>query len=173
MRRNGLFAIRAAAVLLALSMPAFAQDEGRGIGTAIAGPAFHLPAGVSVERQDVHISIYSVRLTYVFKSATRQTVHFSFAMPEMPVDAAEDLARSIRTRKPRGWPPIRSRPTMRLSRQRGRPAVDMAAADGRCSTAGRRRQLLDAGVPLLSGFDGGRSDLVTAAGSRQSSGRAA
>src|SRR3546814_20103900 len=46
---------------------------------------------MSVERLEVHISIRSVRLAYVFKSATRQTVHFSFALPEMPVDAGPDL----------------------------------------------------------------------------------
>ena len=52
MRCNGLAAIHGAALLLALAMPAFAQDEGRGIGYAIAGPVFHLPAGVSVELSD-------------------------------------------------------------------------------------------------------------------------
>src|SRR3546814_2469775 len=54
-------------------------------------PIFTLPAGMSVELLEVHISIRSVRLAYVFKSATRQTVHFSFALPEMPVDAGPDL----------------------------------------------------------------------------------
>src|SRR3546814_1675907 len=71
--------------------PALEQDEGRGIGYVATGPIFTLPAGMSVEWLEVHISIRSVRLAYVFKSATRQTVHFSFALPEMPVDAGPDL----------------------------------------------------------------------------------
>src|SRR3546814_10624614 len=70
------------AVALAAT-PALAQDEGRGIGYVATGPIFTLPAGMSVERLEVHISIRSVRLAYVFKSATRQTVHFSFALPEI------------------------------------------------------------------------------------------
>lgn len=157
MRRNGFFAIRAAAVLLALSMPAFAQDEGRGIGTAIAGPAFHLPAGVSVERQDVHISTYSVRLTYVFKSAAQQTVHFSFAMPEMPVDASEDLA-ALDTDSEAAGLAADTQPANYLSLSvsvDGQPLTPgghgRALLDGKDVT----RQLLDAGVPLLSGFDTG------------------
>src|SRR3546814_8709889 len=64
------------AVALAAT-PALAQDEGRGIGYVATGPIFTLPADMSVERLEVHISIRSVRLAYVFKSATRQTVHFS------------------------------------------------------------------------------------------------
>ena len=47
--------------------PALAEGEGRGIGYAAIGPAFDLPAGISVERQDVYVSLRSVRLTYVFK----------------------------------------------------------------------------------------------------------
>lgn len=156
MRRNGFFAIRAAAVLLALSMPAFAQDEGRGIGTAIAGPVFHLPSGVSVERQDVHISTYSVRLTYVFKSATRQTVHFSFAMPEMPVDADPDIAMLDEGSEAAG---------LAADTQPANYLDLSVSVDGRKLTLGGHgrallegkdvtRQLLDAGVPLLSGPDG-------------------
>lgn len=75
MKRVGLLAL-CAAVLLALSVPAPAQDEGRGIGTAIVGPAFHLPADVSVERQDVYISIYSVRLACPQSSVSAMTPRF-------------------------------------------------------------------------------------------------
>src|SRR3546814_14340201 len=78
------------AVALAAT-PALAQDAGRGIGYVATGPIFTLPAGMSVERLEVHISIRSVRPAYVFKSATRQTVTLSFALPEMPVDAGPDL----------------------------------------------------------------------------------
>lgn len=156
MRRNGLAAFCGAILLLAPSVPAFAQDEGRGIGTAIAGPAFHLPAGVSVERQDVHISTYSVRLTYVFKSATRQTVHFSFAMPEMPVDAGEDLA-ALDTDSEAAGLAADTQPAnyvgLSVSVEGREPALTghgRALLDGKDVT----RRLLDAGVPLLSGFDG-------------------
>lgn len=155
MRCVGLFALCGAA-LLALAAPAPAQDEGRGIGTAVAGPAFHLPSGVSVERQDVYISIYSVRLTYVFRSAARQTVHFTFAMPEMPVDAAEDLA-ALDTDSEVAGLAADTQPANYLSlsvRVNGQPLTlgghGRALLDGKDVT----RQLLDAGVPLLSGPDG-------------------
>ncbi len=155
MRHGGLFAL-CAAVLLTLVVPALAQDEGRGIGTAIAGPVFHLPSGVSVERQDVHISIHTIRLTYVFKSATQQTVHFSFAMPEMPVDAAEDLA-ALDTDSEAAGLAADTQPAnyMNLSvRVNGRPVA--LGGHGRALLGGKdvTRQLLDTGVPLLSGFDG-------------------
>src|SRR3546814_17124501 len=75
--------------------PALEQDEGRGIGYVATGPIFTLPAGMSVERLEVHISIRSVRLAYVFKSATRQTVHFSLALPERPVDAGRSEGRRV------------------------------------------------------------------------------
>lgn len=156
MTRNGLASICGAVLLLALAMPAFAQDEGRGIGTAVADPIFHLPTGVSVERQDVYISIYSVKLTYVFKSATQQTLHFSFAMPEMPVDAAEDLA-ALDTDSEAAGLAADTQPANYLSltvRVNGQPLTPgghgRALIDGKDVT----RQLLDAGVPLLSGFDG-------------------
>ncbi|MBN9243908.1 MAG: DUF4424 family protein [Mesorhizobium sp.] len=156
MTRNGLASICGAVLLLVLAMPAFAQDEGRGIGIAVAGPAFHLPSGVSVERQDVSISIYSVKLTYVFKSATQQTVHFTFAMPEMPVDAAEDLA-ALDTDSEAAGLAADTRPANYMSLSvsvNGQPLTPgghgRALLDGKDVT----RQLLDAGVPLLSGFDG-------------------
>ncbi len=155
MKHTGFFALCAAA-LLALSAPAFAQDEGRGIGYAIAGPVFNLPAGVSVERQEVHISIYSVQLAYVFKSAARQSVHFSFAMPEMPVDAAEDLAALDEDSEAAGLA-ADTRPANYLSlsvsvdgREPALTGHGWALLDGKDVT----RQLLDAGVPLLSGFGG-------------------
>jgi hypothetical protein len=143
-------------LFLALTTPALAQDEGRGIGTAIAGPVFNLPSGVSVERQDVYISIYSVRLTYVFRSAARQRLNFSFAMPEMPVDAAEDLA-ALDTDSEAAGLAADTQPANYLSlsvRVGGQPLTPgghgRALLDGKDVT----RQLLDAGVPLLSGFDG-------------------
>lgn len=156
MKHAGFSAICGAAVLLALGAPAPAQDEGRGIGYAIAGPAFHLPAGVSVERQEVHISIYSVRLAYVFKSAARQTVHFSVAMPEMPVDAAEDLAALDEDSEAAGLT-ADTQPANYLSlsvsvdgREPELTGHGRALLDGKDVT----RQLLDAGVPLLTGPDG-------------------
>ena len=156
MKHAGFSALCGAAVLLVLSDPAPAQDEGRGIGYAIAGPAFHLPAGVSVERQEVHISIYSVRLAYVFKSAARQTVHFSVAMPEMPVDAAEDLAALDEDSEAAGLA-ADTQPANYLSlsvsvdgREPALTGHGRALRDGKDVT----RQLLDAGVPLLSGFGG-------------------
>jgi hypothetical protein len=156
MRRNGLAAICGAILLLAPPVPALAQDEGRGIGYAAAGPVFHLPSGVSVERQDVYISIYTVRLTYVFKSATRQTMHFTFAMPEMPVDAAPDLA-ALDTDSEAAGLAADTQPANYLSLSvsvDGQPLTPgghgRALLDGKDVT----RQLLAAGVPLLSGFDG-------------------
>ncbi len=89
MMRGTLSAICFAGALAAT--PALAQDEGRGIGYVATGPVFDLPSGMSVERLEVHISIRSVRLAYVFKSAKRQSVYFSFALPKMPVDAGPDL----------------------------------------------------------------------------------
>lgn len=153
MKCGRLFALCGAA-LLALAVPATAQDEGRGIGYAVAGPVFHLPAGVSVERQEVYISIYSVRLAYVFKSPARQTLHFSFTMPEMPVDASEDLA-SLDTDSEAAGLAADTQPANYLSlsvsvdgRQPALTGHGRALLDGKDVT----RQLLDTGVPLLSGF---------------------
>jgi hypothetical protein len=144
------------AVLLALAAPALAQNKGPGVGTAIAGPVFHLPAGVSVERQDVHISIHTIRLTYVFKSMTRQTVHFSFAMPGMPVDADLDIAALDENSEAAGLAADRQpanylRLSVSVNGQKLTPG-----GDGRALLEGKdvTRQLLDAGVPLLSGPDG-------------------
>ena len=152
---RSLFAALVGALTLTIT-PALAASEGRDIGYAAAGPVFHLPAGVSVVRQDVHISIYSVRLTYVFKSATRQSVHFSFAMPEMPVDAAEDLA-ALDTDSEAAGLAADTQPANYLSLSvsvNGQPLTlgghGRALLDGKDVT----RQLLDADVPLLSGFDG-------------------
>lgn len=81
-------------------------------GYATSGPVFDLPIGMSVEQLEVYISFYAVRLTYVFKSATRQKVHFSFALPEMPI------RRRLPLRRPkRRW--LRPRPT----RKHGLPSV--------------------------------------------------
>ncbi|MCO5091722.1 DUF4424 family protein [Bosea sp. (in: a-proteobacteria)] len=115
-----------------------------------------MPAGVSVERQEVHIAIYSVRLAYVFKSATRQTLHFSFAMPAMPVDAGEDLAALDENSKAAGLA-ADTQPAnyLRLSVSvNGRKPT--LAGRGRALLEGKdvTRRLQDAGVPLLSGPDG-------------------
>lgn len=156
MMRIGFAAICGAAVLLALPSPSAAQNEGRGIGYAATGPAFDLPAGVSVERLEVYISIYSIKLIYVFKSSTQQNVHFSFAMPEMPVDAAEDLAALDEDSEAAGLA-ADTQPANYLSlsvsvdgREPALTGHGRALLDGKDVT----RQLLDAGVPLLSGFDG-------------------
>lgn len=155
MRRAGFFALCAAA-LLALSAPALAQEEGRGIGYAAAGPAFELPPGVSVERQEVYLSIYAVRLTYVFKSPGRQTLHFRFAMPEMPVDASPDIAVLDEASDAAGRAAA-TQPAnyVELSvRVDGKPITP--GGQGRALLEGKdvTRQLLDAGVPLLAGPDG-------------------
>lgn len=155
MKHAGFFAL-SGAVLLALAVPAAAEGEGRGMGYAIASPAIDLPAGVSVERQDIHISIYSTRLTYVFKSATPQTVHFGFAMPGMPVDADPDIAALDEDSEAAGLA-ADTHPAnyLRLSVSvDGQPLTPgghgRALLDGKDVT----RQLLDAGVPLLSRPDG-------------------
>jgi hypothetical protein len=146
------------AMLLALAAPApaLAADEGRGIGYAATGPVFNLPADMSVERLEVHVSLYSVRLAYVFKSRGHQTVHFSFALPDMPVDASEDIAALDRNSEAAGLV-ADTQPAnyMDLSvRVNGKRLVlgghGRALLDGKDVT----RQLLDAGVPLLSGPDG-------------------
>mgnify|MGYP001189054092 CR=1 FL=1 len=154
MMRGRLAAISFAAALAAV--PALAAAEGRGMGRAATGRAFDLPAGVSVERLEVHVSFYSVRLAYVFKSRKRLTVHFSFAMPEMPVDAAEDLA-ALDTDSEVAGLAADTQPAnyMNLAvRVEGKPVVlgghGRALLDGKDVT----RQLLNAGVPLLSGPGG-------------------
>ena len=153
MKHAGFFALSGAAVLLALSAPSMAQDEGRGIGYAATGPIFDLPAGVSIERQEVDISIYSVRLAYVFKSSKRQSVHFSFAMPDMPVDAGPDIVALDENSEAAGLA-ADTQPAnyLRLSVSvNGRKLT--LAGHGRALLDGKdvTRQLLDAGVPLLSG----------------------
>jgi hypothetical protein len=154
MKRTGFFTL-CAAVLLVLSAPVLAQDEGRGIGYAAAGPVFDLPPGVSVERQEVHISIYSVRLSYVFKSSARRTVHFRFVMPDMPVDASPDIAALDKNSEAAGLaadmqPANYTDLSVRVD---GKPL--MLGGNGRALLGGKdvTRQLLDAGVPLLTGPD--------------------
>lgn len=155
MKRIGLFAL-CAAVLPALSVPAPAQDGGRGIRYAAAGPVFDLPPGISVERQEVQISTYSVRLAYVFKSSARRTVHFRFVMPDMPVDASPDIAALDESSEAAGLA-ADTQPAnyMDLSiRVDGKPLP--LGGNGRALLGGKdvTRQLLDAGVPLLAGPDG-------------------
>jgi hypothetical protein len=142
------------AICLAVALaatPALAQDEGRGIGYAATGPVFDLPAGMSVERLEVHVSIRSVRLAYVFKSATHQTVHFSFALPEMPVDASPDVVGTEAGDEAAGLA-ADTQPVnyMNLSvHVNDRPLA--LVGHGRALFEGKdvTRQLLDAGVPLL------------------------
>jgi hypothetical protein len=152
-KRQGFSALCGVIALLSLSVPALAQDEGRGIGYVVTGPVFDLPAGMSVERLEVHISIYSVKLAYVFKSATRQNVHFSIALPDMPVDASDDIAVLDESSMAAGLA-ADTQPAnyMNLSvRVNNQPVAlgghGRALLDGKDVT----RQLLDAGVPLLSG----------------------
>lgn len=135
---------------------ALAADGGRGIGYAATGPIFDLPAGMSVERLEVHVSFHSVRLAYVFKSRKPQTVHFRFALPDMPVDASEDIAALDKNYEAAGLA-ADTQPAnyMNLSvRADGKPVV--LGGHGRALLNGKdvTRQLLDAGVPLLSGPDG-------------------
>src|SRR3546814_16165517 len=89
-KRGGSSTLGGAIGLCKISTAAMAAaDSGRGVGYAASGPMFDLPAGMSVSQQETHISLYAVRLIYVFNSATHQTVHFSFDLPEMPVDAKD------------------------------------------------------------------------------------
>ena len=154
MMRCWLSTFSFAAALVGTS--ALAADGARGIGYAATGPIFDLPAGMSVERLEVHVSFHSVRLAYVFKSRKPQTVHFRFALPDMPVDASEDIAALDKNYKAAGLA-ADTQPAnyMNLSvRADGKPVV--LGGHGRALLNGKdvTRQLLDAGVPLLSGPDG-------------------
>lgn len=157
MRRAEFATICAVAFLLVLSARVAAEeDNGRGVGYVTTGPVFDLPVGVSVERQEVYVSIYSVRLTYVFKSSRRQTARFSFVLPEMPVDAGPDAigvaegdeaAGFAADAQPVNYLDLSIRVNGQLLALAGR---GRALLDGRDVT----RQLLDAGVPLLYYLDG-------------------
>jgi hypothetical protein len=156
MRHVGFFAICGAAILLVLSAPAVAKDEGRGIGYAATGPIFDLPAGISVERLEVDVSLHSVRLNYVFKSARRQTVHFDFAMPEMPVDASPDAIGVAAGDKAAGFA-ADTRPANYLNlavRVNDQPLTLTGHGHALLNGKDVTRQLRDAGVPLLYDFDG-------------------
>jgi hypothetical protein len=150
---QGLSALCGAIFLSATAapVPALAQDEGRGIGYAATGPVFDLPAGMSVERLEVYVSIRSVRLAYVFKSATQQTVHFSFVMPDMPVDASPDTVGLDAGDEAAGLA-ADTQPVNYLNLSvhvNGRKLS--LGGNGRALFEGKdvTRQLLDAGVPLL------------------------
>ncbi len=133
------------------AIPALAQGEGRGIGYVATGPIFDLPAGMSVERLEVHVSIRSVRLAYVFKSARHQTVHFSFALPEMPVDASPDAVGIEAGDEAMGLA-ADTRPVNYLNLSAHVNGQKLAlGGHGRALYEGKdvTRQLLDAGVPLL------------------------
>ena len=149
MMRGMLSAICFAGALAA--SPALAQNEGRGVGYVATGPVFDLPSGMSVERLEVHISIHSVRLAYVFKSSKRQSVHFSFVMPEMPVDAGPDIVGLDAGDEAAGFTAdIEPVNYMNLSVQvNGRKLA--LGGHGRALHEGKdvTRRLLDAGVPLL------------------------
>lgn len=136
------------------AIPARAADEGRGIGYAAAGPAFDLPDDMSMEQLVVHIALNSVRLAYVFKTSTSQTVHFSFALPDMPVDASPDVvslgdtADGLRAdMQPTNYLNLAVRINERSQLLTGH---GRALFDGHDVT----RQLLEAGVPLLYNVDG-------------------
>jgi len=138
------------AVALAVA-PALAEGGGRGAGYAATGPVFDLPAGMSVERQEIHISLYSVRLIYVFKSSRRQTAHFGFTMPEMPVDTSPDAIGVAEGNEAAGLA-ADAQPANYLNlsvRVNDRPLP--LAGHGRALLDGKdvTRQLLDAGAPLL------------------------
>jgi hypothetical protein len=138
------------------AIPALAEGEGRGVGYAATGPVFDLPTGMSVKQQEVHIALYSVRLVYVFKSPTHQTVRFSFAMPEMPVDASPDAIGVAKDDEATGLI-ADTHPANYLNlsvRVNGAPLL--LTGRGRALLAGKdvTRQLLDAGVPLLYDLDG-------------------
>lgn len=154
MKHTALAAIAVAGLLA--PVPALAEYAGRDIGYAATGPIFDLPAGVSVERLDVHISIYSVRLAYVFRTSTRQTMHFSFAMPDMPVDASPDIATLDEESETAGLK-ADTRPANYISLSVSVNGQEQAlTGHGRALLEGKdvTRQLLDAGVPLLTGPDG-------------------
>lgn len=148
-------AVLGCALTLAVT-PALAEGEGRGIGYAATGPIFDLPASISVEQQDIYISLRSIRLTYVFKSSGRQNVHFNFAMPEMPVDASPDAIGVAKGNETAGRD-ADTQPVNYLNlsvRVDDRPLAltghGRALRDGKDVT----RQLLDAGVPLLYDLEG-------------------
>jgi hypothetical protein len=127
--------------------PALARD----VGYVATGPIFDLPADMSVERLEMHISIRSVRLAYVFKSAKRQSVHFSFALPEMPVDAGPDLVGTEAGDAAAGFTAdIEPINYLDLSVQVNDRKLALAG-HGRALFEGKdvTRRLLDAGVPLL------------------------
>ncbi|WP_449255725.1 DUF4424 family protein [Bosea sp. (in: a-proteobacteria)] len=153
MRRTGFLALCGVA-LLAQSVPTFAQ--GRGIGYAATGPVFDLPAGMSIERLEVRISFYSVRLAYVFKSPERQTVHFRFVMPDMSVDASPDIPVLDKKSEAAGLVADTQPANYMDLSVRVDGKVLMLGGHGRALLEGKdvTRQLLDAGVPLLTGPDG-------------------
>ena len=145
-----------AVAALLVPIPAFGEYAGRDIGYAATGPVFDLPAGVSVERLDVHISSYSIRLAYVFKTSTRQTIHFGFAMPDMPVDASPDIAVLDEESETAGLK-ADTQPANYMSLSVSVNGHKLAlTGQGRALLEGKdvTRQLLDTGVPLLSGPDG-------------------
>lgn len=138
------------------AIPTAAEEADRGIGYAATGPVFDLPAGISVARQDVYVSLHSVRLTYVFKTSRRQTVHFRFVMPDMPVDASPDAIGVTKGHEAAGLA-ADTQPVNYLNlsvRVNDRPLV--LAGHGRALRDGKdvTRQLSDAGVPLLYDLDG-------------------
>src|SRR3546814_3594410 len=68
MKRSGISTLCGAIVLCTISTAAMAAaDSRRGVGHAASGPMFDLPAGMNVSQQETHISLYAVRLLYVFK----------------------------------------------------------------------------------------------------------
>jgi hypothetical protein len=143
------------AILSALPAPSPAEEAVRGY--VAEGPDFELPAGMRIARQDILISPRAVRLVYAFQSARHQTVHFSFALPDMPVDASPDaIGLAAGGGAAEGLAADR-RPINYLDlsvRVNGAPLTLTGQGRARLGGVDITRTLLDAGVPLLYDPDG-------------------
>lgn len=138
------------------SLSAVAEDGGRDKGYAATGLVFDLPTGMSVARLDIHVSLSSVRLAYVFRSNQHQVVPLRFILPSMPVDADPDAVGTGAGAQAAGLVADTQPPNyLNLSvRVDGKPQA--LAGQGRAWLGDKNvtRQLLDAGVPLLYDIDG-------------------
>lgn len=151
-----LVAICGILLLSTPSLPALVAGAERAPGYAAAGPVFDLPAGMSVDRQEVHVALHSVRLLYVFRATTHRTVHFSFPLPAMPVDASPDAIGLGDATAATGLDAdVRPPNYLNLAvRVNGTPRT--LAGHGRALFKGHdvTRRLRDARVPLLYPLDG-------------------
>ena len=90
MKAIHLLALGVAIILATISSSAEAGGEAS-TGRYIAeGPIFDLPPDMSVDRQEIRVTLHSIRLIYVFRASRRRIVHFRFDLPAMPVDADPD-----------------------------------------------------------------------------------